>query len=153
VAVLKERIASDLKEAMKARDQLRVDTLRSALSGFTYKRTEAGVELTEADELDVVRKQVKQRKDAYAEFEKAGRRDLADKEARESDILTAYLPAQKSPEEVRSVVRAIISELPAQTKNQGAVMKVAMAQLKGLADGNVVRKAVEEELRSANPEA
>jgi len=146
MAALKDRIAGDLKEAMKARDQLRLDTLRSVLSGFTYKRTEAGVELSDADELDVVRKQVKQRNDAHAEFEKAGRTDLAEKEARERDILMTYLPAQKSREEVRSVVKAIITELPGQTRNQGAVMKLAMAQLKGLADGNLVRKTVEEEL-------
>jgi uncharacterized protein len=149
MAALKDRIAGDLKEAMKARDQLRLDTLRSVLSGFTYKRTEAGVELSDADELDVVRRQVKQRNDAHAEFEKAGRTDLAEKEARERDILMTYLPAQKSPEEVRSVVKAIITELPGQTRNQGAVMKLAMAQLKGLADGNLVRKTVEEELGKA----
>ena len=148
MAALKDRIASDLKEAMKARDQLRVDTLRSALSGFTYKRTEAGVELSESDELDVVRKQVKQRNDSAAEFEKAGRAELADKEKREREILMAYLPAQKSADEVRTMVKAIITELPGETRNQGAVMKLAMAQLKGLADGNLVRQIVTEELSS-----
>jgi uncharacterized protein len=148
MAALKDRIASDLKEAMKARDQLRVDTLRSALSGFTYKRTEAGVELSESDELDVIRKQVKQRNDSANEFEKAGRAELADKEKREREILMAYLPAQKSPEEVRTVVKAILTELPGETRNQGSVMKLAMAQLKGLADGNLVRQIVTEELSS-----
>lgn len=146
MAALKDRIAADLKEAMRARDQLRLDTLRSVLSGFTYKRTEAGVELTDADEADVVRKQVKQRNDAASEFEKAGRKELAEKELRERDILTAYLPAQKSEDEVRSIVRAIIAELPQGTRNQGAVMKVAMPQLKGQADGNLVRRIVTEEL-------
>ncbi|HEV3152579.1 MAG TPA: GatB/YqeY domain-containing protein [Candidatus Baltobacteraceae bacterium] len=146
MGALRDRIAADLKEAMKARDQLRVDTIRSALSGFTYKRTEAGVELTDDDELDVVRKQVKQRNDAFSEFQKAGRNDLADKEARERDILMAYLPAQKSPDEVRSVVKAIIAELPGQGRNQGAVMKLAMTQLRGLADGNLVRQIVSDEL-------
>ena len=146
MASLKDRIAADLKEAMRARDQLRLDTLRSVLSGFTYKRTEAGMDLTEADEADVVRKQVKQRTDAAAEFEKAGRKELAEKELREREILTAYLPAQKSEDEVRSIVRAIIAELPQGTRNQGAVMKVAMPQLKGQADGNLVRQIVTEEL-------
>ena len=146
MAALKDRIAGDLKEAMKARDQLRVDTLRSALSGFTYKRTEAGAELSESDELDVVRKQVKQRNDSASEFEKGGRPELAEKEKRERDILMAYLPAQKSPDEVRAMVKAIITELPGETRNQGAVMKLAMAQLKGLADGNLVRQIVTEEL-------
>ena len=150
MATLKDRIAAELKEAMKARDQVRVDTLRSALSGFTYKRTEAGVELTDADELDVVRKQVKQRNDSVTEFEKAGRTDLAEKERRERDILMAYLPAQKSPEEVRAVVQAILAELPGQGRNQGAVMKLAMAQLKGVADGNVVRQVVTEELAASS---
>ena len=133
---------------MKARDQLRVDTLRSALSGFTYKRTEAGVDLSESDELEVVRKQVKQRTDSATEFEKAGRAELADKEKREREILMAYLPAQKSGEEIRTVVKAIISELPEGGRNQGAVMKAAMPQLKGLADGNLVRQIVTEELSS-----
>jgi uncharacterized protein YqeY len=146
VAALKDRIATDLKEAMKARDQVRVDTLRSALSGFTYKRTEAGVELSDADELDVVRKQVKQRTDSANEFEKAGRADLADKEKRERDILLGYLPAQKSADEIRAAVKAIIAGLPEQGRNQGAVMKAAMPQLKGLADGNLVRQIVAEEL-------
>jgi uncharacterized protein YqeY len=147
MAALKDRIASDLKDAMKARDQLRADTLRSALSGFTYKRTEAGVELSEADELEVIRKQVKQRNDSASEFEKAGRRELADKEKREREILQAYLPAQKSPDEIRAAVRAILAELPGATRNQGSVMKLAMAQLKGLADGNLVRQIVSEELK------
>ena len=147
MAALKDRIAADLKEAMKAREQLRVDTLRSALSGFTYKRTEAGKDLTESDELDVVRKQVKQRNDSHAEFEKAGRTDLAEKEARERDILMAYLPAQKSPEEVRAIIKGIVAELPQGNRNQGSVMKAAMAQLKGLADGNLVRRIVTEELQ------
>jgi hypothetical protein len=146
MASLKDRIAADLKEAMRARDQLRLDTLRSVLSGFTYKRTEAGVDLTDADESDVVRKQVKQRTDAAAEFEKAGRKELAEKELREREILTAYLPAQKSEDEVRAIVRAIIAELPQGTRNQGAVMKVAMPQLKGQADGNLVRQIVTEEI-------
>lgn len=148
MAALKDRIASDLKEAMKAREQLRVDTLRSALSGFTYKRTEAGAELSEADELDVVRKQVKQRNDSFGEFTKAGRTDLAEKEAAERDILMAYLPAQKSADEVRAVVKGVIAELPEGKRDQGSVMKAVMPQLKGLADGNLVRQVVTEELQS-----
>lgn len=148
MAALKDRIAEDLKTAMKAREQLRVDTLRSALSGFTYKRTEAGTELCDADELEVVRKQVKQRNDAAAEFTKAGRVDLADKETRERDILLAYLPAQKSAEEIRALVKATISELPDGKCDQGTLMKVLMPQLKGEADGNLVRQIVTEELKA-----
>ena len=146
MAALKDRIASDLKEAMKARDQLRLDTLRSALSGFTYKRSEAGQDLTEADELDIVRRLVKQRGDSLAEFEKAGRAELAAKERAEREILMAYLPQQKSAAEVREIVQSVLAELPAENRNQGSVMKVVMPQLKGLADGNLVRQIVTEEL-------
>jgi uncharacterized protein YqeY len=146
MAELKERIAVDLVTAMKARDQLRVDTLRSALSGFTYKRVEAGIDLSIDDELAVVQKQVKQRNDSYTEFTKAGRMDLAEKEAREREILQVYLPAQKSADDIRAIVRAAVATLPAEGRNQGAVMKIVMPQLKGLADGNVVREVVTAEL-------
>jgi uncharacterized protein YqeY len=146
VATLKDRIASELKEAMRARDQLRMDTLRSALSGFIYKRTESGRELSDAEELEVVRRLVKQRGDSLAEFEKAGRADLADKERAEREILNAYLPPQRSAAEIREIVQSVLAELPADSRNAGAVMKVVMPQLKGLADGNLVRQIVTEEL-------
>jgi uncharacterized protein len=146
VGALKDRITADLKEAMKARDQVRLDTLRSALSGFTYKRSEAGKDLSGADEIDVVGRLVKQRSDSVNEFEKAGREDLASKERAEREILLGYLPAQKSATEIREIVRSVLSELAPEARNQGAVMKIVMPQLKGLADGNVVRQVVTEEL-------
>ncbi len=149
MGTIKDRIASDLKEAMKARDQLRLDTLRSALSGFTYKRTESGVDLSDSDELEVVGRLVKQRADSVAEFERAGRTDLAEKERAEREILLAYLPAQRSPEEIREIVQRAIGELPEGTRNQGAVMKAVMPQLRGLADGNLVRQIVAEALETA----
>ena len=148
MAALKDRIAADLKVAMKAREQLRLDTLRSAISGFTYKRTEAGADLTEADELAVVQKLVKQRSDSLAEFEKAGRQDLADKERAERDILMVYLPAQKSADEIRAIVKAALASLPADGRNQGMVMKAVMPHLKGLADGKLINQIVTEELQA-----
>jgi len=143
---LKDAITADLKEAMKSRDQLRLDTLRSALSAFTYRRVEAGHDLAEDEMLAVVSKQVKQRNDSIAEYGKAGRTELVEKETRERDILAKYLPAQKSADEVRAIVREIIAGLPVEGRNQGAVMKVVMPALKGQADGNVVRTVVTEEL-------
>lgn len=148
MGVLKERISADLKEAMRARDQVRLDTLRSALSGFIYKRTEAGRELSDADEIEVVRRLVKQRGDSLTEFERAGREDLASKERIERDILMAYLPAQKSAAEIRERVRSALAELAPDARNQGAVMKIVMPDLKGVADGNLVRQIVVEELAS-----
>jgi uncharacterized protein YqeY len=146
---VKDSITADLKEAMKARDQVRLDTLRSVLSAFTYKRVEAGHDPTDDEQLAVVQKLVKQRNDSIVEFTKAGRTDLADKETRERDILQKYLPEQKSPEEVREVVKAALADMPAEGRNQGAAMKVVMPLLKGLADGNVVRQIVTEELAKA----
>lgn len=148
MGVLKERIGADLKEAMRARDQLRLDTLRSALSGFIYKRTEAGQELSDADEVEIVRRLVKQRGDSLAEFEKAGREDLAAKERAEREILLVYLPQQKSAAEIRDRVRAVLAGLPAPDHTQGALMKAVMPEFKGVADGNVVRQIVLELLAS-----
>jgi uncharacterized protein YqeY len=146
---VKDQISSDLKDAMRARDQVRLDTLRSVLSAFTYKRVEAGRDLEDDEQLAVVQKLVKQRTDSITEFEKAGRTELVEKETREREILQKYLPAQKSADEIRDVVRSAIAALPDDGRNQGAAMKVVMPQLKGLADGNVVRQIVTEELARA----
>ena len=146
---VKDQISSDLKEAMKARDQVRLDTLRSVLSAFTYKRVEAGHDPTDDEQLALVQKLVKQRNDSIAEFAKAGRTELVEKETREREILQQYLPAQKSADEVRAVVREALAGIPADGRNQGAAMKVVMPLLKGLADGNLVRQIVTEELTKA----
>src|ERR1035437_4260134 len=146
---IKDQITADLKDAMRARDQVRLDTLRSVVSAFGYPRIEAGADLSEPDQLAVVQKLVKQRTDSIEQFEKAGRTELAAKETREREILQASLPAQKSPDEIRSIVRAALSELPPDGRNQGALMKAVMPQLKGLADGNTVRQIVGEELATA----
>ena len=134
---------------MKSRDQMRLNTLRSALSGFTYKRSEAGQDLSECDELDVLGRLVKQRIDSATEFDKAGRTDLADKERAEREILLDYLPAQKSPEEIRTAVRAAIAGLPEGSRNVGLVMKAVLPGLRGEADGNTVRQIVGEELNAS----
>ncbi len=151
MGILKDRIGNDLKAAMKARDQLRLDTLRSALSAFTYKRSEAGQDLSDADEIDAVARLVKQRGDSLSEFERAGRQDLAEKERAEREILLAYLPQQKSAAEIREMVQSAISQVAPESRNQGALMKILMPALKGLADGNLVRQIVTEELGSPAP--
>src|ERR1700709_2575089 len=100
---VKDSITADMKEAMKARDQVRLDTIRSVLSAFTYKRVEAGHDLADDEQLAGVQKLVKQRTDSITEYQKAGRTDLVEKETRERAILQVYLPAQKSADEVREV--------------------------------------------------
>lgn len=145
---IKERISAELKEAMKSRDQLKLDTLRSVLSAFTYKRSETGKdELTTEEELAVLQKLVKQRNDSISEFSKAGREEMARKEAAEKEILMHYLPAQKSEAEVRAMVRTIIDAIAPAERNQGAVMKAVMPKMKGVADGNLVKQIVTEELK------
>jgi uncharacterized protein YqeY len=146
---IKEQITADLKEAMRARDQVRLDTLRSVVSAFTYKRKEATEDLSEADQLAIVQRLVKQRGDSIEQFTKAGRTELAEKETRERAILQQYLPAQKSPDEIRAVVREALAGLPPDGRNQGALMKAVLPGFKGLADGNVVRQIVTEELAKA----
>lgn len=133
---------------MKAREQLRVDTLRSALSAFSYKKIEAGRELEEADQVDVVRKLVKQRTDSIAEYEKGNRPELAAKEAQERDILATLLPPQKGAEDIRPFVRSALEALAPADRNQGAAMKAVMPTLKGETDGNTIRQVVLEELKS-----
>jgi len=143
----KEQLSAELKEAMKARDQVRVDTIRATLSAFTYKRTEVGKEeLTDEEELAVIQKQVKQRNDSIAEYTKAGRTELTEKEVKERDILMTYLPAQKSEADVLEAVRKVIAEAQPQERNPGGIMKLIMPQMKGVADGNLVRRLVTEEL-------
>ena len=146
---LKDRISTELKEAMKAKNQLRLDTLRSAISAFSYKKIEAGRELEEADQMDVVRKLVKQRTDSITEYEKAGRAELAEKERAERSILAEFLPAQKSADEVRAIVRAELAAMPEDQRTQGNAMKVLMPKLKAEADGNTIRTIVTEELAAA----
>jgi uncharacterized protein YqeY len=145
----KDRIAGDLKEAMRAKDKVRIDALRAALSAFSYRRIEAGAEPSEADQLDVLRKQVKLRNDSIAEFQKAGRQELVDKETRERDILQQYLPAQKSPDEIRAAVRDTLASLPPESRNAGGAMKALMTSLRGQADGTLVRTILGEELARA----
>lgn len=146
---LKERIAADLKEAMKAKDQVRVDTLRSVVSAFSYRRIEAGHELTEEEQLEVLRKLVKQRGDSIVEFQKAGRTELVAKETRERDLLQVFLPAQKTLDELRVIVRAALQALPPEQRTQGGAMKLLMPQLKAEADGNTIRTLVLEELQAS----
>jgi len=143
--MLDGKIDADLKEAMKARDQVRVDTLRMLRSALNYRRIEVGHELSEEEQVDVVRKQVKQRSDAIAEYERAGRAESAAKESREREILQAFLPRQLTPEELRAVVRETIAALP-QPPDRGAAMKAVMAKVRGVADGKSVAEMVAVEL-------
>src|SRR5436305_14954790 len=122
-----ERVDSDLKEAMRAKDTTKRGVLRMLKSALKYAaiaKSGAETELSDADATQVIRKQAKQRQDSIESFEKGGRPELADKEKVELAILNSYLPQQLNPEELSKAVRETIDELGATSKAQmGAVMK------------------------------
>ncbi|MDQ6766475.1 MAG: GatB/YqeY domain-containing protein [Candidatus Eremiobacteraeota bacterium] len=136
-----ERLNADLKVAMKSRDTERLPTLRMAISAMTYRRIERNGELSEQEQLDVMRKQVKQREDSITEFKRGGREDLVAKETRERDILKLYLPAELDAVALRSAVGEALAPLGAEPQ-LGAAMKAAMAALKDKASGKAIQEAV-----------
>lgn len=144
---LTERLNSDLKEAMKAKDKKRLSVIRMLKGALQKKELDNGGELSEADALAVVAKERKQRLDSIEEFISAGRDDLADEARREIEVVEAYLPEQLSEEEIATKVQEIIEELNADSmKDFGKVMGKAAAATKGRADGSVVQKVVKQQL-------
>lgn len=148
---LKQKISDDLKSAMKSGDTAKRDTLRmldSMVKNVEIEKKKREQGLDDAEVQEVIARAIKQRKDAVEQYEKGGRPELAEKEKKEIEILAAYMPAQMSEEEIRAEVKNIIAETGASDKSQmGRVMGSAMGRLKGKADGAVVKKIVEEELK------
>lgn len=148
--MLKQQLRDELKQAMIARDELKLSVLRMLLSAITYyeiNKGGAGYEATDEDVLTVIQTQVKQRKDSISQFENAGRQELAEKEKKELALLSVYMPAQMSEEEVRGVVKDAISEAGATSPaDMGKVMSLLMPKVKGKADGGMVSRIVKEEL-------
>src|SRR4029453_1257770 len=136
---IQERIDSDLKEAMRAKDTTKLMVLRmlkSALKYATIAKPGAEAELSDAEAAQVIRKEAKQRQDSIESFEKGGRGELAQKEQKELSILNGYLPQAMNPDEVEQTVRDAITEVGATSKAQmGAVMKALQAKVAGRADG------------------
>jgi uncharacterized protein YqeY len=147
---IQERIDSDLKEAMRARDTKKLGVLRmlkSALKYATIAKSGAEAELSDAEAAQVIRKQVKQRQDSIESFEKGGRAELANKEKEELSILNAYLPQAMSADEVQKTVREAIAEVGATSKAQmGAVMKELQAKVAGRVDGKTLSQEVSRQL-------
>lgn len=140
---LKAQITEDMKTAMRAKDSERLGTIRLLLAAMKQKEVDERVELDDAAVIAIVDKLIKQRKDSIAAFEGAGRQDLADKEKTETAVLTAYLPARMSAEEVATAVKAIVAELGASGPgDMGKVMGAVKAQLAGKADMGQVSAAV-----------
>jgi uncharacterized protein YqeY len=146
---LKEKILADMKEAMKAKDSHRLEVLRFLQSAVRYKEIELRPGLiNEAEIIGVVTKQVKQRKESIDQFDKAGRKDLVDKEKYELSVLEGYLPHQMSRAEVEAVVDGVIKTLNATSmKQMGAVIKEVLAKTAGSADGKLVSEIVKAKLQ------
>jgi len=142
--MLMDKIAVDMKDAMRAKDAVRLSTLRLLKSAVEYHKIEKKQEqLTDAEVTAVIKKQIKQRQDSIEGFEKGGRADLVEKEKAELAVLKAYLPEELSQAQVEEVVKATIAELGAATKtDMGKVMKVVQAKLAGRADNRLVSQIV-----------
>ena len=134
-----------LKEAMKAKDTVALESLRAIKSAILLAKTEAGAaeELSEADELKLLQKLVKQRKDSAALYAQQGRNALAEPELAQMAVIEKFLPAQLSEAEVETALRGIINQVGATTpKDMGKVMGVATKQLAGKADGKLISEIV-----------
>lgn len=148
---LKDTIGEDIKSAMKAKDKVRLETLRSIKKVLLEKevslRPSGQDNLTEAQEIDLLAQQAKQRRESIEQYTKAGREDLSAKEALELAIIETYLPEQLSDEEINSVIDEIITSTGATSnKDMGKVMGLVMQQLKGKADGKKIQAVVKSKL-------
>ncbi len=148
---LKTRVSEDIKTAMKAKDKIRLETLRSIkkviLEKETVVRPSGQEDLTEEQELEVLTQLAKQRRDSVTQYTNAGREDLAAQEAQELTIIEEYLPQQLSEAEIEAVIDELITKTGASSpKDRGKVMGPAMKQLKGRADGSQVQALVKAKL-------
>jgi uncharacterized protein YqeY len=147
---LAEQISKDMTAAMRARDELRLSTLRMVKSAIKNKEVDKRGPLDDQETLAVLSTLVKQRKDSVEQFTRGGRQELADKEAAEIQLIEAYMPKSAGADEITATVRAAIAEMGSPTiKDMGAVMKAAMARFASSgvrADGKLVSETVKREL-------
>ncbi|GAB3367409.1 GatB/YqeY domain-containing protein [Amycolatopsis echigonensis] len=149
MTTLKATLHDDLTTAIKARDQLRSATLRLTLSAIGYEETagDSARELSDDEVLKIITREVKKRRDAAEAFEKAGRADSAERERAEAEVLTAYLPAQLSDDELRTLVTEAVTETGASgMAGMGAVMKAVQPKVAGRAEGSRVAAEVKRQL-------
>lgn len=147
---LKDKIISDLTAAMKAKDAIKVSTLRMVKSNLMNRQIEKGGELTDDEITKAMQSLVKQRKDSIEQYKSAGRDELAKKEAAEIAVIEEYLPQPANQEEIERAVSEAIAETGASSmKEMGAVMKSAMAKLQGkTVDGKSVNETVKAKLQN-----
>jgi hypothetical protein len=142
---LKEQLANDLADALRQGDDTRKSTIRMLMAAINVQEVAGSErrELSDAEVLGVVAKQVKQRRESIEEFKKAGRQELAEKEAAEMQVLQAYMPEQAGREEIEAEARKVIDEVSATgPQDKGKVMQAIMPRLAGRADGRDINEVV-----------
>jgi len=138
---LKEQLANDLKQAMKDKDTVRKNVVQLIRSGVLQVEKDKQITLDDEGVLDVIAKQLKQRRDSLPDYEKSGREDLIAQLKTEIDVLMGYLPAQLSREELEAIVKeAVEATGAASVKDMGKVMAAVMPKTKGRADGKVINE-------------
>lgn len=146
---LQAKIMESMKDAMRAKDTVTLEALRAIKSGLLLAQTESGAkeEISEEEEIKLLQKLVKQRKDSAAIYIQQGRQDLADPEIEQAAVIEKFLPAQLSEEEVEAVVRRIVSENGfSGMADMGKVMGMANKELAGTADGKTISTVVKKVL-------
>lgn len=145
---IKDKLMEDLKYSMKNKDTVRKNTVTMVRAAIKQEEIDEKIELTDEDILDIISKQVKQRKDAIEEFAKGGREDLVELTKKEIDVLMEYLPKQLTEEEIEPIVKETIEKVKAESmKDMGKVMNAVLPKVKGRADGSVVNKIVRKHLK------
>lgn len=146
---LKERLQEDWKQALKAGEKLRANTISMARAAILLVEKTDGRKLDDEEIIEVLAKEVKQRREAMLEFEKGNRQDLVEKAQAEIEILLSYLPQQLTEEEITEFVHQAINEVGANSiKDMGKVMAVVVPKLKGRADGKLVSQIVKQNLNN-----
>ncbi|KAB2493544.1 GatB/YqeY domain-containing protein [Priestia endophytica] len=144
---LLDRLNDDMKQAMRDKDKQKLSVIRMTKAALQNESINSGLPLTEDDELTILSREVKQRKESLHEFEQAGRGDLVEKINHELAILKQYMPEQLTEEEVVEIVKKAIADVQASSKSDmGKVMSAVMPKVKGKADGSLVNKLVREHL-------
>lgn len=143
--MLKEKLMEDLKSAMKNKEEVRKNTIQMVRAGILQIEKDKGIQVEDTQILEIIAKEVKSKKDALKDFEKANRQDLIDQTNEEIEVLQQYLPKQLSREEIKAELEQIISKLGATTmKDMGAIMKEAKAKMGASADGKTINEVAKE---------
>ena len=143
--MLKEKLMEDLKSAMKNKDEIKKNTVQMVRAAILQIEKDKGIQVEDDKILEIIAKEVKSKRDALKDFEKAERQDLIDQTNKEIEVLQEYLPQQLSKEEIKVELEKIIAQIGATTmKDMGAIMKEAKAKMGASADGKTINEVAKE---------